>query len=148
MRPVHAGLSIYENGLAIIFLCELNPSKYQAEINIYLKSLAAKQRRQGGWGYLDNPKMPGGDTSMTQYGVLACWEAKRHGFVVPITSIEAVCMWQMRTPRSDRRLGVSGSRSRRHGHRRFPVGQAGRCLSGPLGSRLGEHVYLRPICWA
>ncbi len=91
------GIAIYDNGLAIIFLCELNPSKYQAEINSFLKALQTKQRRQGGWGYLNDPKHPGGDTSMTQYGVLACWEAKRHGFVVPIESIEAVCMWLMRT---------------------------------------------------
>ena len=92
------GIEIYDNGLAIIFLCELNPSKYQAEINAYLKSLRTKQRRQGGWGYVTNPQFKNtGDTSMTQYGVLASWEARRHGFVVPIESIEAVCLWLMRT---------------------------------------------------
>ncbi len=92
------GIEIYDNGLAIIFLCELNSSKYQAEINSFLKSLRAKQRRQGGWGYISNPQFKTtGDTSMTQYGVLASWEARRHGFVVPIESIEGVCMWLMRT---------------------------------------------------
>ena len=34
---------------------------------------------------------------MTQYGVLASWEAKKNGFVVPVDSIERVLMWLMRT---------------------------------------------------
>lgn len=89
---------VYSNGLAIVFLCELNPSKYQAEINILLKSLQAVQRPYGGWGYpLTHQHGKTADTSMTQYGVLASWEAKRHGFVVPIESIERVCGWLMRT---------------------------------------------------
>ena len=85
---------IYSTGLAIVFLCELNPSKYQHEINAMLKSLQARQKPNGGWGY---PNKPTGDTSMTQYGVLASWEAKKHGFVVPPESIEAVCLWLIRT---------------------------------------------------
>jgi hypothetical protein len=90
---------VYSAGLAVVFLCELNPSKYQAEIHYYLTSLQAVQRPYGGWGYpLDNKDFgKTADTSMTQYGVLASWEAKRHGFVVPIDSIERVCGWLMRT---------------------------------------------------
>lgn len=90
---------VYSAGLAVVFLCELNPSKYQAEIHYFLTSLQAVQRPYGGWGYpLDNKDFgKTADTSMTQYGVLASWEAKRHGFVVPIDSIERVCGWLMRT---------------------------------------------------
>ena len=96
-QPV--GDDVYSTGLAVVFLCELNASKYQAEINILLKSLQAVQRPYGGWGYpLDNAQFgKTADTSMTQYGVLASWEAKRHGYVVPIDSIERVCGWLMRT---------------------------------------------------
>jgi len=85
---------IYSTGLAIVFLCELNPSKYQHEINVLLKSLQARQKPNGGWGY---PEKQTGDTSMTQYGVLASWEAKKNGFVVPSESIEAVCLWLIET---------------------------------------------------
>jgi hypothetical protein len=90
---------VYSAGLAVVFLCELNPSKYQAEIHYFLSSLQAVQRPYGGWGYPLDHKDFGktADTSMTQYGVLASWEAKRHGFVVPIDSIERVCGWLMRT---------------------------------------------------
>ncbi len=90
---------VYSAGLAVVFLCELNPSKYQAEIHYFLTSLEAVQRPYGGWGYPLDDKDFGktADTSMTQYGVLASWEAKRHGFVVPIDSIERVCGWLMRT---------------------------------------------------
>jgi hypothetical protein len=89
-----AALDVYSNGLAIVFLCELNPSKYQAEINALLKMLDAQQKDHGGWGYKEKPT---GDTSMTQYGVLASWEAKKNGFVVPVDSVERVLMWLMRT---------------------------------------------------
>jgi hypothetical protein len=88
------GLDVYSNGLAVVFLCELNPSKYQAEINSLLKQLEAQQKAHGGWGYKEKPT---GDTSMTQYGVLASWEAKKNGFAVPVDSIERVLMWLMRT---------------------------------------------------
>ncbi|HEV2969073.1 MAG TPA: hypothetical protein VGY55_03720 [Pirellulales bacterium] len=90
---------VYSASLAVVFLCELNASKYQAEISYFLKSLQEMQRSYGGWGYpLDHPQFSKtADTSMTQYGVLACWEARRHGFAVPIESIERVCGWLMRT---------------------------------------------------
>lgn len=101
---------VYSNGLAVVFLCELNPSKYQAEINILLKSLQAVERPYGGWGYpLTHQNGKTGDTSMTQYGVLASWEAKRHGFVVPTESIERVCGWLMRTQDPSGGWGYQGT---------------------------------------
>ena len=90
-------IDVYSNGLAIVFLCEVNPSKYQKEINALLTSLLAKQKTFGGWGYPDGQFVATGDTSMTQYGCLASWEAKKNGFVVPIESTENVCLWLMRT---------------------------------------------------
>ena len=104
---------VYSNGLAVVFLCELNPSKYQAEINILLKSLQAVQRPYGGWGYpLSRTEFANtADTSMTQYGVLASWEAKRHGFVVPTDSIERVCGWLMRTQDPSGGWGYQGKDS-------------------------------------
>ena len=35
---------IYSTGIAIIFLCELDPSKFATEIRTYLKSLELRQR--------------------------------------------------------------------------------------------------------
>jgi hypothetical protein len=97
---------IYSTGLAIVFLCELNPSKYQHEINALLKSLQARQKKNGGWGYPDKPT---GDTSMTQYGVLASWEAKKNGFVVPNESIESVCLWLIHTQDPSGGWGYQGT---------------------------------------
>ncbi len=91
------GPDVYSTGLAIVFLCELDASKYQAAINSFLKSLQKRQKAAGGWGYPSGEFMATGDTSMTQYGVLASWEAKRHGFVVPLESLENVCLWLLRT---------------------------------------------------
>src|SRR3954464_1470698 len=61
------GADIYSTGIAIIFLCTVNPSKYQAEIVKLRDSLEERQKKCGGWGYPDKQT---GDTSMTQYGML------------------------------------------------------------------------------
>lgn len=96
---------IYSTGLAIVFLCELNPGKYRYEITTLLKSLQARQKKNGGWGYPDKPTS---DTSMTQYGVLASWEAKKNGFVVPNDSIESVCLWLIETQDPNGGWGYQG----------------------------------------
>ncbi len=88
---------IYDTGLAIMFLCELDASRYQGTIDAYLKSLQKRQKQAGGWGYPSGQFVATCDTSMTQYGVLASWVAKRHGFVVPVDSLESVSLWLLRT---------------------------------------------------
>ncbi len=85
---------IYSMGLAVIFLVHLDPEKYAPEITLLLESLRLRQKPHGGWGYHG---LPAGDTSMTQYGVLSCWEADRAGFDVPIDMVEKVAVWLMKT---------------------------------------------------
>jgi hypothetical protein len=86
--------NIYAAGLSIIFLVELNPDKYRAEIDCLLKFLFEKQKKHGGWGYYEKES---GDTSMTQYGVLSSWMAKQEGFDVPAYRMEDVADWLLRT---------------------------------------------------
>jgi hypothetical protein len=85
---------IYSTGIAIIFLCSLDPSKYSAEILELSGSLEARQKSGGGWGY---PERQNGDTSMTQYGVLAYWEMSKVGFNPSLDSTERVANWLLRT---------------------------------------------------
>lgn len=84
----------YSNGLAIIFLCELDAGRYSGGITSFLELLSKRQKAHGGWGYLASDT---GDTSQSQYGALSYWEAHRRGFKLPGDSVEGVADWLMRT---------------------------------------------------
>lgn len=96
---------IYSTGIAIIFLCALNPSKYNAEIVKLRDSLEYRQKSCGGWGYPDKET---GDTSMTQYGVLAYWEMSSVGIPTSLESTERVADWLIRTQDPDGNWGYQG----------------------------------------
>jgi hypothetical protein len=85
---------MYWNGLVVIFLCEVDPVKYKAEIKYYLDLLLKSQYAGGAWGYASSTQ---GDTSQSQYGVLALWTADQAGFDVPTDRVERVCHWLLRT---------------------------------------------------
>ena len=86
--------SVYSNGLAIIFLSELNDPKHQAMIKTFAGALTNRQKNHGGWGY-DNSKT--GDTSQTQYAVLSYWELMRVGITPSVDSVDSVANWLLRT---------------------------------------------------
>jgi hypothetical protein len=99
------GADIYSTGIAIIFLCSLDPSKYGAEIQKLRDSLELRQKSHGGWGYPDKPT---GDTSMTQYAVLAYWEMSKVGYVPKLESTERVANWLLRTQDPGGNWGYQG----------------------------------------
>ena len=101
------GDNLYSTGLAIIFLVELDPVQYRADIECLLAYLRSRQKPHGGWGY---PNQETGDTSMTQYGVLSSWEAMQAGFDVPMESIEGGDELALAHPRPQRRIRLSGER--------------------------------------
>ena len=110
--PNSISLPIYDLGLSIILLCEVDPSRNSSEIELLLKSLVAKQKPHGGWGYPDGPHKETGDTSMTQYAVLASWEGAQVGFAVPKESIEAVSTWIIKTQDPSGGFGYQGTVSK------------------------------------
>ena len=99
-------LDLYSLGIAIIFLCDTNSSKYRPEIDALLNYLESLQKTHGGWGY---PERETGDTSMTQYGVLATWTANSYGIGTSRRSAEAVCNWLIRTQDPTGGWGYQGS---------------------------------------
>lgn len=99
------GADIYSTGIAAIFLCTLNPSKYYPEIIKLRDSLEARQKPHGGWGYADRPT---GDTSMTQYGVLAYWEMNAAGIPTSLDSTERVANWLLLTQAPEGNWGYQG----------------------------------------
>lgn len=97
---------IYSLGLSIIYLTSLDPDEYRTEIESLLKTLAGAQKDHGGWGY---HYFDTGDTSMTQYAVLAMWEAEQVGIRPPIASWERVANWLLRTQDPSGAFGYQGT---------------------------------------
>ena len=98
LRTQHTHDVVYDLGIAIIFLCELDPDQYRSEITALMQLLRDWQKRVGGWGYVEGAFVDWGDTSVTQYAVLATWAADRSG-AVPASpeSVANVCNWLLRT---------------------------------------------------
>lgn len=111
---------IYSSGLAIMFLCEVDPSKYRAEIEAYAKSLHAKQKEHGAWGYPVGTKDTGltCDTSMTQYAVLGLWLAEEMaGVQTPPEVWNKVAGWLIKTQSPEGGYGYQGTPAPKLGER-------------------------------
>jgi len=87
-------LDVYNLGMCIVFLIDLDPVARQPEIQKLTERLIQVQKPHGGWGY---PGTSLGDTSMSQYGCLALWAASNAGISVPQDSFERACNWWLRT---------------------------------------------------
>lgn len=123
---------IYDLGIAIIFLCNLDPSKYHEEIQKLLDVLDHVQKPHGGWGYAGKET---GDTSMTQYGALSAWEAVKVGFTVPRENVEGMTNWIIRTQDPTGGWGYQGKLPENSGGPRVKQDRTTLCLTtAALGS--------------
>lgn len=87
----------YECSIGIIFLAEFG-EKYKEEISKILTFLLNNQQNCGAWMYSAPGKDGAGDTSVTQYAILAMWAAKTLAKVdVPTAAIVKACTWLVRT---------------------------------------------------
>jgi hypothetical protein len=98
--------SVYSHGLAIIFLAELDPNKYRSLLEGFASSMAARQKPNGGWGY---DVYQTGDTSQTQYAVLAYWQLMQVGVAPKVSSVEAGANWLLRTQDPSGGWGYQGN---------------------------------------
>lgn len=94
MQVIQKQSKAYSMCIAPIFLCELDADLYRSDIEKLLSAVWQRQAPNGAWTYDVGGT---GDTSMTQYGVLACWSAQRAGFDVPRATVLRVCEWLLRT---------------------------------------------------
>jgi hypothetical protein len=85
---------VYGNGLAILFLAELDPVAHRELIKYFAKVMSERQKSHGGWGY-ENRKT--GDTSQTQYATLCYWELMRIGIPPDVDSVDRCTNWLLRT---------------------------------------------------
>lgn len=97
---------MYTPCVEILFLVALDPQQNRNEINIALNYLLSKQKKHGGWGYVSKQT---GDTSMTQYAVLAMWELNQAGISTPLDAWERVANWLLRTQDPSGAFGYQGT---------------------------------------
>jgi hypothetical protein len=88
----------YNAAITAVFLCELDPKRFQSEINIIVQAMTKRQLPNGPWGYWPHTY---DDTSQTQYGVLCYWAAHHAGWQVPARGVEAALQWLIRTQNHD-----------------------------------------------
>ena len=97
---------MYTNGLAIIFLAELDADKYRNKISQFAGALFARQKAHGGWGYSSYNK---GDTSQTQYAALSIWELLQVGMAPSVGKVDACTNWMLRTQDPSGAWGYQGN---------------------------------------
>ncbi|MFT5524514.1 MAG: prenyltransferase beta subunit [Pirellulaceae bacterium] len=81
---------LYSTAMAALFLCEHSAMDNSQLIKKYISNIVARQKSHGGWGYRDRTR---GDTSQTQYAILALWTADRKHIAIPIDSLERATNW-------------------------------------------------------
>jgi len=102
----------YEMAVAILLLAEVDPAKYASEINQLRDMLLSGQRGHGGFSYYSGQV---GDTSQTQYVMLAMWTLQKYGFEVPMQVNKNLVQWLLLTQDPSGGWGYNGRPSNRIG---------------------------------
>lgn len=90
---------IYESGLDAITLETADSAKYKPEIEAIARYIIGAQNPGGDWHYPNHPNS-GGDTSVTQYGILGLWAAARAGVRVPGEVWDKAAAWHLNSQRA------------------------------------------------
>lgn len=89
-RPQIANGDIYEAAVVLMALATANADVHSAEIEAIARFLVERQSDNGSWDY---SKGGSGDTSQSQYAILALWEAAATGFEVPVQVWDRALNW-------------------------------------------------------
>lgn len=95
----------YQASVAILLLIDIDPTKYAMPIQSLGRALVAVQKPHGGFGYLNEEK---GDTSQTQYCILAMWSLDQAQFEVPKAAMDRAVQWLLRTQDPSGQWGYKG----------------------------------------
>ncbi|MFO1066710.1 MAG: hypothetical protein U0892_22860 [Pirellulales bacterium] len=88
------GPIVYEAAVATVFLADYDPIVFRPQLNALCQFFVAVQKSHGGYGYLGRDT---GDTSQTQYAVLALWTLHKNDVDVPLETREGVLRYLVRT---------------------------------------------------
>ncbi len=116
--PEQFRAGIYDTGIAIMLLVQVDASRYRYEIESLVQSLHLRQKADGAWGY--PPEHPDHgktcDTSMTQYAILGLWEAEDlAGVETPRLVWDRVARWLLLTQDPGGGFGYQGQPAARLG---------------------------------
>ena len=95
-EPPQKGLgdkSIYELAIAALLLSEHDAERHKSALTRLRDELISRQRNHGGYTY---PSEQNGDTSQSQYVVLAMWSLDQQGIKVNSKSLDATLRWYLR----------------------------------------------------
>ncbi len=88
---------VYEVSVATFLLASADAAKYRPELEAAADWFEAHQKSHGGFGYLHDPA---GDTSQTQYAMLALWTLNEVGVEISTESVEKVVKYLNATSRN------------------------------------------------
>jgi hypothetical protein len=97
------GHHTYEAGTDAMALAAANPEKYRDQLKAISGFILREQRSHGGWDYLGEEH--GGDTSISQYGMLGLWAAARSGVEIPIRAWDQAAQWHLKSQLKDGSFG-------------------------------------------
>lgn len=84
------GHDLYETAVVIMALANIDPVGFKPQVKAAAEYLISRQKGNGSWDY-DN--RTAGDCSMTQYALLALWEADGVGVAVPPALWDNAALW-------------------------------------------------------
>lgn len=93
------GHHIYEAGVDAMALVAADREKHRDKLQELATYIMRDQRSFGSWDYLNQDH--GGDTSISQYGMLGLWAAARAGVEIPVSVWEQSANWHLRTQLRD-----------------------------------------------
>jgi hypothetical protein len=86
---------IYEAGTDAMAMAAADQEKYREHIQAIADFIIKEQRNHGGWDYPSGEN--GGDTSISQYGMLGLWAAARAGGNVPKLVWDKAAVWHSKS---------------------------------------------------
>ncbi len=87
-----AGIGTYEAAATMMALANLEASDQRFLLDLVASHIKSQQNANGSWDYLDRTH---GDTSISQYAVLAMWEAENAGVGVSPSLWDRAAAWFM-----------------------------------------------------
>ncbi|HEU5115070.1 MAG TPA: hypothetical protein VFT74_00185, partial [Isosphaeraceae bacterium] len=88
----------YEYAVVCMCLTAIDPATYKPQIELLVRDLVRLQKSYGAWDYVMDK---GGDTSMTQYCLLALWEAESIGIEISPKVWDTCAQFFIKTQFSD-----------------------------------------------
>ncbi|MCG8650327.1 MAG: hypothetical protein MI861_10875 [Pirellulales bacterium] len=92
-KGTHGHKKVYEIAICVLLFAEVDPDVYRRQLVDLQKHLFESQHESGAWGY---PGDNNGDTSQTQYALLAVWTLDRVGIPLEYERVASALQWLFR----------------------------------------------------